>query len=250
MEKQAQVKSMVDRERKLMPRLGTRKLYHQIKPHLDSQGLKVGRDKLFAWMRQYGLLIAPRKRYVQTTMSKHWMRKYPNLIKEQDITRPEQVWVSDITYIKTEEGNCYLNMITDAFSRKIMGYVVDDNMEAVNMVKALKMALGNRNDKESELIHHSDRGSQYCSEDYTQVAIGNKVKISMTENGDPYENALAERMNRTIKEEFGLDGIIKSREQVLQVVEESVALYNYYRPHLALKMKTPEQAHKTKIPIT
>lgn len=242
---------MVDKERKLMPRLGTRKIYHRIKPQLDAAGLKVGRDKLFEWMRLYGLMIQPRKRYVQTTMSKHWMRKYPNIMKDAVIERPEQVWVSDITYIKTEEGNCYLNMITDAFSRKIVGYALDDNMEASNMVKALKMALKNRKDKQSEIIHHSDRGSQYCSQDYVEVAVNNGIKISMTENGDPYENALAERMNRTIKEEFGLDRIIKTKAQVSQVVEESVELYNHYRPHLALKMKTPNYVHyQTKIPIT
>lgn len=248
MEKQIQVKQLVDNERKRMPRLGTRKVYHRIKPALESAGLKVGRDKLFEWMREYGLLIKPRKRYVQTTMSKHWMRKYPNLMKDALVNRPEQVWVSDITYIRTEEGNCYLNMITDAYSRKIMGYALDDNMEATNMVKALQMALKNRQDKQSSIIHHSDRGSQYCSQEYVAVASNNRVKMSMTENGDPYENALAERMNRTIKEEFGLDNTVKTKAQVLQVVEESVELYNHYRPHLALNMKTPEEVHKTKNP--
>ena len=233
-----------------MPRLGTRKLYHRIKPHLELASLKVGRDKLFSWMKLYGLLIQPRKRYIQTTMSKHWMRKYPNLVKDTVIKRPEQVWVSDITYIKTEEGNCYLNMVTDAFSRKIVGYALDDNMEAINMVNALKMALKNRSDSQAELIHHSDRGSQYCSHEYVEVELNNQVKISMTENGDPYENALAERMNRTIKEEFGLDRVIKTKAQVLEVVKESVALYNHYRPHLALNMKTLDYVHQTKIPIT
>ncbi len=241
---------MVSAQRKLMPRLGTRKIYHRIRHELVSIGLKVGRDKLFDFMREYGLSIHPRKRYVQTTMSKHWMRKYPNLIKQTSATGPEQVWVSDITYIKTEEGNCYLNMITDAYSRKIVGYAVDDNMEASNMVKALEMALMNRIDKEAKIIHHSDRGSQYCSQDYVTVAHSNRMKMSMTENGDPYENALAERMNRTIKEEFGLDNIIKTKNQVIQVVEESVELYNNYRPHLALNMQTPGYVHQTKIPIT
>jgi len=241
---------LVNAERKLMPRLGTRKIYHRIKSGLASAGLKVGRDKLFDFMREYRLLIHPRKRYVQTTMSKHWMRKYPNLVKQTAITAPEQVWVSDITYIKTEEGNCYLNMITDAYSRKIVGYAIDNNMEASQMVKALEMALMTRTNKKSEIIHHSDRGSQYCSQDYVTVAQSNKIKMSMTENGDPYENALAERMNRTIKEEFGLDNIVKTRSQVMQVVEESVELYNNYRPHIALRMQTPGYVHQTKIPIT
>lgn len=231
-----------------MPRLGTRKIHHRIKPLLNKAGLKVGRDKLFDWMRRYGLLIAPRKRYIQTTMSKHWMRKYPNLLKQLAVIKPEQVWVSDITYIKTDEGTCYLNMITDAYSRKIVGYALDDNMEASNMVKALKMALSYRCDKKAEIIHHSDRGSQYCSQEYVEVAINSGLKMSMTENGDPYENALAERMNRTIKEEFGLDKVIKTKAQALQVVAESVQLYNHYRPHLALKMKTPNYVHQIKNP--
>lgn len=239
---------MVDIERKRMPRLGTRKIYHRIKPQLNEAGLKVGRDKLFDWMRKYGLLIEPRKRYIQTTMSKHWMRKYPNLLKHLPVVKPEQVWVSDITYIKTDEGTCYLNMITDAYSRKIVGYALDDNMEASNMVKALKMALKHRQDRESELIHHSDRGSQYCSQEYVEVAINSGLKMSMTENGDPYENALAERMNQTIKEEFGLDKVVKTKAQALQVVEESIQLYNHYRPHLALKMKTPNYVHQIKNP--
>ena len=134
------VKSLVDRERKLLPRVGTRKIYYMIKGDLREQGLKVGRDKLFELMRVYDLQIKPRRRYTQTTMSKHWMRKWPNIIKDKDIFGQDQVWVSDITYIKTEEGNCYLNMITDAYSRKIMGYAVEENMETESMIEALKMA--------------------------------------------------------------------------------------------------------------
>lgn len=244
------VKRLVVKVRKKLKRSGTRKVYGKIKPMLEQMKLKVGRDKLFSWMKQYGLLITPKKRYVQTTMSKHWMKKYPNLIKGMKVTAPEQVWVSDITYIKTEEGNCYLNMITDAYSRKIVGYAVDDNMEAGNMVKALEMALKGRINKQSAPIHHSDRGSQYCSKEYIGVADRNGIRVSMTENGDPYENALAERMNRTIKEEFGLDIIVKTKELVRRVIEEAILLYNTYRPHLSLKMKTPEEVHQMKIPIT
>jgi transposase InsO family protein len=244
------VKRLVVKVRKKLKRSGTRKVYEKIKPMLEQMKLKVGRDKLFSWMKQYGLLIAPKKRYVQTTMSKHWMKKYPNLIKDMKVTAPEQVWVSDITYIKTEEGNCYLNMITDAYSRKIVGYAVDDNMEAGNMVNAFEMALKGRINKQSTPIHHSDRGSQYCSKEYIAVADRNGIRVSMTENGDPYENALAERMNRTIKEEFGLDIIVKTKELVRRVIEEAILLYNTYRPHLSLKMKTPEEVHQMKIPIT
>lgn len=201
-------------------------------------------------MRLYGLQIKPRRHYTQTTMSKHWLRKWPNIIKDKTISHPDEVWVSDITYIKTEEGNCYLNMITDAYSRKIMGYAVDDNMETESMIKALRMATEHRKDPLVSTIHHSDRGLQYCSKDYVLMTTKNNIKLSMTENGDPYENALAERMNRTIKEEFGMDRKLKSKQQVKQLVEESIFLYNSKRPHLALKMKTPEEVYQTKIPAT
>ena len=152
-----QVKQLVDNERKALSRLGGRKLHHQIRDSLQAQEIKFGRDKLFALLGKHGMLILPRRRYVQTTMSKHWLRKYPNLIKGLAVRRPDEVWVSDITYIKTDEGNCYLNMVTDAYSRKIMGYAIADNMEAAQMKQALQMAVGNRKNKHP-LIHHSDRG--------------------------------------------------------------------------------------------
>lgn len=244
------VKVLVDRERKVLPRLGTRKLYHLIGPQLKQQGLKMGRDGLFSLIRNYGLQIKPRKRYVKTTMSKHWMRKWPNQIKEIVVSRPDEVWVSDITYLKTEEGTMYLNLITDAFSRKIVGHAIADNMETEAMIAALDSALKQRECPELGTIHHSDRGLQYCSKEYVQRTTLNNVRLSMTENGDPYENALAERMNRTLKEEFGMDRTLKSKSQVRLLVEESIFLYNNKRPHLALKMNTPERVHKTKIPAT
>ncbi|TCZ67321.1 IS3 family transposase [Flaviaesturariibacter aridisoli] len=247
---QQAVKELVDRERKVLPRVGTRKLQHLIAGNLKARGLKMGRDGLFALMRCYGLQIRPRRRYVQTTMSKHWMRKWPNVEKEVHATAPDQVWVSDITYLKTEEGTCYLNMITDRFSRSIVGHALADNMETESMIPALSMALAQRKDKCTETIHHSDRGVQYCSKEYVALASKNGILLSMTENGDPYENALAERMNRTIKEEFGMDRTIKSKALLKKLVAESIHLYNTKRPHLALKMKTPEQVHQQKIPAT
>ncbi len=201
-------------------------------------------------MRKYGLLVKPRRRYVQTTMSKHWLRKWPNIIKGKIITRPDEVWVSDITYLKTEQGNCYLNMITDMYSRKIVGYAIDDSMETEKMIQALKMAGKQRKNDSLPTIHHSDRGLQYCSKEYEALTRENNISLSMTENGDPYENALAERMNRTINEEFGMDKILKNKEQAKQLVQESILLYNQKRPHLALNMKTPEQVYHTKIPAT
>lgn len=234
----------------MLPRLGTRKIYHLIKDDLEELGLKFGRDKLFGLMKHHGLQIKPRRRYVQTTMSKHRLRKWPNLVKGKSISGTDEVWVSDITYLKTEQGNCYLNMITDAYSRKIVGYAVADNMETQSMIGALKMAVKQRGHHPIATVHHSDRGLQYCSKEYELLTKTNNISLNMTENGDPYENALAERMNRTIKEEFGMDRVLKSKEQVNQLVSESIALYNQKRPHLALGMKTPDQVYKTKIPVT
>lgn len=246
---QAAVKAMVDKERKNLPRLGTRKLYHLIRPLLEQQKIKIGRDRLFDWMRYFDLLIKPTKRYIQTTNSRHWLRKYPNLIKAIQVTRPEQVWVSDITYLKTTGGNLYLSLITDAYSRKIMGYSIADNMEAATVSEALKMGIKNRIYQHT-LIHHSDRGIQYCSKEYIQVADKNNIIMSMTENGDPYENALAERMNKTIKEEFLPFKYLINKQLMIKLISEAVNLYNKRRPHLSLQMKTPEMVHKQKIPAT
>lgn len=210
----------------------------------------MGRDKLFRLLSEYHLLIKPKRRYVTTTNSKHWLRKYPNIIKDKSITEPEQAWVSDITYIKTDEGNCYLNLVTDVYSRKIMGYAIAQNMNSEEMKKAYEMAIANRNYPDRNLIHHSDRGLQYCSGDYVQLSTNNNIRISMTENGDPYENALAERMNRTLKEEFGLGRILTSRQQAFTLAAEAVELYNQRRPHLSLNMKTPNNVHLQKIPVT
>lgn len=244
------VKDLVDRERKLLPRIGTRKLYYLIKEDMSRLGLKLGRDKLFALLGSHGLLIKPRRRYVQTTMSKHWLRKWPDIVKGLSVNQADQVWVSDITYLKTMEGNCYLNMITDAWSRKIVGYAIEDNLEAESMILALKMATQNKQNYQVNTIHHSDRGIQYCSKEYRMMTERHNIRLSMTETGDPYDNALAERMNRTIKEEFGLDRMLLSKDQAKLVVAECIALYNQKRPHLALNMKTPDQVYKTKIPET
>lgn len=179
-------------------------------------------------------------------MSKHWLRKYPNLIRNISVNRPDQIWVSDITYLKTDQGNCYLNLVTDAYSRRIMGYAIADNMETAQMKHALQMAIKNRKIKNQELIHHSDRGLQYCSNEYITIAKNDHIQISMTENGDPYENALAERMNRTLKEEFGLGQILATKTQAKILVEQAVNIYNNYRPHLSLKMQTPNSIYKQK----
>lgn len=238
---------MVSQQRKLLPRLGTRKLYFKLQPTLQRLGLKLGRDKLFACLKEFGLLICPKRRYVQTTMSKHHLRKYPNLVKGLRLTHPEQVWASDMTYVKTRQGTCCVSLVTDAFSRRIVGYTAAANMEAVSMGRALKMALSEKQ-TEAATIHHSDRGLQYCSQYYVGLATGKNMMMSMTQDSDPYENALAERMNRTLKEEFGLGGTLDDLEQLELLLAQAAELYNNHRPHLALKMKTPQQVHQEKIP--
>ena len=247
---QRTVLQLVQAERKILPMLGGKKVYHQIKPALKINQLKMGRDKLFKLLSDHHLLIKPRRRYTTTTNSKHWLRKYPNILKSHKITQPEQAWVSDITYIKTDEGNCYLNMVTDVFSRKIMGYAIAQNMNTEEMKKAYQMAIENRTYPDNKLMHHSDRGLQYCSGDYVKLSKDNQILISMTENGDPYENALAERMNRTLKEEFGLGRQLPTRQQAFRLTEEAIELYNNRRPHLSLKMNTPNNVHLQKIPAT
>jgi transposase InsO family protein len=225
-----------------MPRIGTRKLYYLIKDGLNVLHIKIGRDVLFNFLRAEHLLIKPKRSYVKTTNSKHWMKKYPNLIKNIEVTKPEQLWVSDITYIQTEQGHNYLSLITDAYSKKIMGYELLDNLSAQGPLKALKSALNNRK-YTHDLIHHSDRGLQYCSTDYINILKENNVKISMTENGDPYENAIAERINGILKYEFLIIDGFKNHIEALKVIKESVGIYNDERPHLSCKMLTPNRTH-------
>ena len=236
------VRDMVMRIRCKMPRIGTRKLYYLIKDELNILQIKIGRDVLFNFLRAEHLLIKPKRSYVKTTNSKHWMKKYPNLIKDIDVTKPEQLWVSDITYIQTEQGNNYLSLITDAYSKKIMGYELLDNLSAQGPLKALKSALKNRK-YTHDLIHHSDRGLQYCSADYINILKENNVKVSMTENGDPYENAIAERINGILKYEFLIIDGFKNHLEALKIIKESVGIYNDERPHLSCEMLTPNQTH-------
>jgi len=225
-----------------MPRIGTRKLYFLIKQDLKVLNIKMGRDVLFNFLRAEHLLIKPKRSYVKTTNSKHWMKKHPNLIKDIDVNRPEQLWVSDITYIKTDKGHEYLSLITDAYSKKIMGYELLENLSTAGPLRALEAALKNRKYKQ-ELIHHSDRGLQYCSADYVQKLKDNNIKISMTENGDPYENAIAERINGILKYEFLIIDGFKDHVQALKVIEESISIYNESRPHLSCHMLTPNMTH-------
>jgi putative transposase len=237
-----EVVQLVHQERKLLPRLGTRKLYYMLKQDLEERALKVGRDKLFTILREKHLLLGKKRKYAKTTMSKHWLKKYPNLIKDVSLERPEQVFVSDIIYISTEAGFNYLSLVSDACSKKIMGYALSTHLGVEGCMTALQMALADRK-TDKPLIHHSDRGLQYCSKDYVGILNDHHVQISMTTNGDPYENAIAERMNGILKEEFYCSSTFTDHEQAERHIAQSIKLYNTRRPHLSCQMLTPEMAH-------
>ena len=224
-----------------MPRLGTRKLYQLIKPQLVESGIKLGRDGLFTYLREEKMLVRPRKSYTKTTDSKHWMKKHPNLLKGLDIKKPEQVLVSDITYVESDEGVHYLSLVTDANSRKIMGHELSRDMKAESVVKALRQA-SQACDQTEAVIHHSDRGVQYCSALYQEWLKSCGMVPSMTDGYDCYQNALAERVNGILKQEFLLYRC-KSFAELKELIDESILIYNKMRPHLSLGMKTPEQVH-------
>ena len=224
--------------RQSMPRIGTRKLYYL----LDGQ-LSVGRDKLFSILRANQMLVKPVKSYTKTTLSRHWLHKHPNLLKDVQIQQPEQVYVSDITYIKSRQRTHYLSLITDAYSRKIVGYHLSDDLNAESVVKALNMAVKGRRDKATPLIHHSDRGLQYCSSVYQNVLAKYNITPSMTDGYDCYQNALAERINGILKQEFLFDKCNNYQDLNL-LIKQSIFIYNNKRPHLALKMKTPNFIHQ------
>jgi len=227
-----------------LPRLGTRKILFLLQPQLASHGITAGRDYLFDLFDAHKLLIRQRKKKVFTTDSRHWMHKYSNRVKGLDIMRPEQLWVSDMTYIRVINQWGYLSLITDAFSRKIMGYCFRSDMLAIGPIGALQMALDNRSYSGQTLIHHSDRGSQYCSKDYVDLLGSEKIAISMTERGDPYENALAERMNGILKGEFNLYSSSGNFEQTYGKIHSSIKAYNELRPHGSCDYLTPSQAHQ------
>lgn len=236
-----QVILLVKEQRMIQPRLGTRKLYHILNAEL--KGLKVGRDKFFTILKANHLLIKSKRSYHVTTWSHHRFRKHPNLIKELYIKRPEQVWVSDITYIGKREKPCYLSLITDAYSKKIVGYEVSDSLSTQGCLNALKMAHRNRIFKSEPLIHHSDRGIQYCSDEYQYLLKKCKLKCSMTQNSDPYENAVAERINGILKQEFMIDRYHLELSLMKKLVAEAINKYNQIRPHWSNYMLTPSQMH-------
>lgn len=225
--------------------IGTRKLLFMLIPEMEKHGIKMGRDLLYDLLRFHGLLIRRRKRMVKTTDSHHWLRKYPNLITHLVLTAPEQLWVSDITYIRTLDGFSYLSLITDAYSRKIVGYALHPSLEAVGCIAALEMAVeGRKRLSPYILIHHSDRGIQYCSQNYTTILNGDRIAISMTQTGSPYENALAERVNGIIKNEFFPKKVYQNHKEAKKSISIIIMHYNQTRPHASLDYLTPDQAHQ------
>jgi putative transposase len=234
-----------------MPRIGTRKLYHMLTDALQEHKIKIGRDKLFDLLEEHGMLVRRRKRRkVSTTDSNHPFRRYPNLTRELQVMRPNQLWVSDITYIRLIDEFCYLSLVTDAYSRRIVGYCLYPTLQKEGPLAALQMALSNLpSTGEESLIHHSDRGKQYCCDAYVNMLMEKKTIISMTEKGDPYENALAERVNRTLKEEFLLDQGFDSFELASGAVSNAVNIYNTQRPHDSCNRLTPDEAHQQQGPL-
>lgn len=243
-DKASTVVDLVNQTRRLLPRLGTRKLYYKLQEDLEA--LNVGRDKLFNILRANHLLIKPKRTYQITTNSHHRFRKHKNIVHNLEITKPNQVWVSDITYIGTRKTPCYLSLITDVYSKKIVGYDVSDSLALESACKALKLAIKQNKGDLSQLIHHSDRGIQYCSNDYQSILKKMTIKCSMTNNGDPYENAVAERVNGILKQEFAIDTYNKKLPVMRDVIKHVVEIYNELRPHWSNYMLTPNEMFKTK----
>lgn len=223
-------------------KVGTRKLLLMLKPFLLQHHILIGRDALFTLLSENKLLIRRRKRKIpRTTFSNHWLKKYPNLIVGMPVLSPNKLWVSDITYIILRDGFAYLTLITDAYSRMIVGYHLSKNLEASGCVKALKIAISTLPNG-SDLIHHSDRGCQYCSTDYVEQLIEYNISISMTQNSDPRENAIAERVNGIIKQEL-LSNSYGDFNEANNGIQRAITIYNYERLHSSIDMLTPFQAH-------
>lgn len=240
---ECQVINLVNKSRRTLPREGTRKLMKSLKNDFQKQHLKIGRDQLFRILRENDLLVRRKKYSSRTTNSHHRFYKYNNIIKEVNISRPNQVWAADITYIRTIRGFCYLALITDMHSRKIVGYDLSDSLELTGCIRALHKAIYHTKQTKG-LIHHSDRGIQYCSNQYTAVLKRKKIEISMTQENHCYENALAERVNGILKDEFYLDQTFTSVVHAKRATKNAIKLYNNKRLHLSLDYKTPNYVHQ------
>jgi putative transposase len=235
--------SEVLRQRKKQPKLGARKLIIVMNLFLEKSDIKIGRDLLFRLLRSRGLLLTKRKRKSTiTTDSRHRYKKYPNLIRDFIPISANQLWVSDITYIRIGDKFAYLSLITDAYSRKIVGFKLHKDLSAKGPLEALKMAFKNHPDHKG-LVHHSDRGVQYCCDEYVKLLQDKQVKISMTENGDPLENAIAERVNGILKTEL-LEEVYADFDKAQLGIAIACSTYNYLRPHSSIDYLKPVDAHQ------
>ena len=237
----------VIRIRTTQKRVGVRKLHHMLEPFTRAHEVEMGRDALYELLREHSMLVRRRRRRgPRTTFSAFWMKKYPNLAQDFCPSASNQLWVSDITYIRVKEGFAYLSLITDAYSRKIVGYHLNRDLSARGPAAALRMALRNNPERDG-LIHHSDRGLQYYSREYMKL-IGQKIRVSMTERSDPLENAIAERVNGILKQEL-LAKSFSSFTEAERQVAQAVSIYNHLRPHLSIDMLTPAEAHAAHGPL-
>ena len=236
------VVELVKRERAVQPRLGVRKLRVLLRGELEAMGVRIGRDRTFELLRSQGLLVSRRRAGARTTDSRHGFRAYPNLYRELKLSGPHQAWVSDLTYVRTEEGFMYLSLISDAQSRKIVGYAAKETLEATGSVRALEMAL-RQLPGGARPMHHSDRGIQYCCGEYVRRLEARGITVSMTEENHCYENAQAERLNGILKQEYGLGDTFRTKAQMCAAVKQAVWLYNTRRPHVSLGYRTPEEVH-------
>lgn len=234
--------------RKEHKQMGVEKLYHLISPTLREHGIKYGRDKFYHLLRAHGLLVKRRKYRPATTNSNHLYRKYPNIARDLELVRAGLLWASDITYLRTGHGFVYLSLVTDAYSKKIVGWCLWPSLASAGALKALRMAVETEGAKEG-LIHHSDRGIQYCCTDYVAFLQGQKIGISMTENGDPYENAVAERVNGILKGEYGLADTFSNYLEANEAVKSAIDKYNNHRPHASCDFMVPSEAHAQTGPL-
>jgi putative transposase len=237
------VLKLVEQIRVQLPRSGVPQLCQMLQEPLKAHGIKMGRDALYELLGTHGYLIRYRRRKPYTTDSNHPYKKYPNLIKDMLLTHPGQLWVSDITYLRHTQGFCYLSIVTDAYSRKIVGYKLHPTLHSQGAIDALIMA-ATTSKRQQQLIHHSDRGVQYCCNDYVQMLGHYNINISMTENGDPYENAIAERINGILKGEFLLAQTFGSYTEAVEAVDGAIDKYNHLRPHASCDYLTPAAAHE------
>lgn len=240
---EALVVGLVQKERSIQPRLGVRKLRVMLQKELEEAGVKIGRDRLLEVLRQNDLLVPPaRAQFPCTTQSYHALPVFTNRIKDLEVTRPNEVWVGDLTYVRTGEGFVYLALLTDKMSRKIVGAHCADTLEAEGCLQALEKALGDLPEG-ARPIHHSDRGSQYCCHRYVERLRDRGLAVSMTESDHCAENALAERVNGILKSEYGLGLEFRTKAEACLAVEQAVHWYNTRRPHTALKFKVPSEVH-------